>query len=115
MKTLGYYNGKFDELENMSIPMNDRVCYFGDGVYDATCSRNYNIFALDEHIDRIYNSAALLKIEVGQTKEEMKAILNEMVRKWIRERTSFIGSLPVVVQESEITFSPQMAQRQISG
>ena len=81
MKTLGYYNGKFDELENMYIPMNDRVCYFGDGVYDATCSRDYKIFALDEHIDRIYNSAALLDIEVGQTKEEMKAILNEMVSK----------------------------------
>ncbi len=81
MKTLGYYNGKFDEIENISIPMTDRVCYFGDGVYDATCSRNYKIFALDEHIDRIYNSAALLKIEVAQTKEEMKSILCEMVSK----------------------------------
>ena len=56
MENLGYYNGKYDEIENMSIPMNDRVCYFGDGVYDATSSRNYTIFALDEHIDRIYNS-----------------------------------------------------------
>ena len=81
MKNLGYYNGKFGEADEMMIPMNDRVCYFGDGVYDATYSRNYKIFALDEHIDRIYNSAALLKIEIGQTKEEMKAILNEMVSK----------------------------------
>ncbi len=81
MKRLGYYNGKYDEIENMSVPMNDRVCYFGDGVYDATYSRNYKIFALDEHIDRIYNSAGLLKIEIGQTKEEMKAILNDMVAK----------------------------------
>jgi len=81
MKNLGYYNGKFGEIEEMSIPMNDRVCYFGDGVYDATYSRNYKIFALDEHIDRIYNSAALLKIEIAQTKDEMKAILNEMVSK----------------------------------
>lgn len=81
MKNLGYYNGQFGEAEDMMIPMNDRVCYFGDGVYDATYSRNYKIFALDEHIDRIYNSAALLKIEIGQTKEEMKAILNEMVSK----------------------------------
>ena len=61
MKNLAYYNGKFGELEEMSIPMTDRVCYFGDGVYDATYSHNYNIFALDEHIDRIYNSAALLR------------------------------------------------------
>ena len=81
MKNLAYYNGKFGELEEMSIPMTDRVCYFGDGVYDATYSHNYNIFALDEHIDRIYNSAALLRIEIEQTKQEMKDILNEMVRK----------------------------------
>lgn len=81
MKNLGYYNGEYGEIETMRIPMNDRVCYFGDGVYDATYSRNYKIFALEEHIDRIYNSAALLRIQVGQTKEEMKAILQEMVNK----------------------------------
>lgn len=81
MKTLGYYNGKYDEIENMMIPMNDRASYFGDGVYDATYSRNYKIFALDEHIDRFYNSAALLKIDIGMTKQEMKDLLNEMVQK----------------------------------
>lgn len=81
MRNLGYYNGKFGEIEDMSIPMNDRVCYFGDGVYDATSSRNYKIFALDEHIDRLYNSAAMLRIEIAQTKEEMKDILNDMLSK----------------------------------
>lgn len=81
MKNLGYYNGKYGEADEMMIPMNDRVCYFGDGVYDATYSRNYKIYALDEHIDRLYNSAALLRIEIAQTKEEMRDILNEMVGK----------------------------------
>lgn len=81
MKNLGYYNGKWDEIENMYIPMSDRVCFFGDGIYDATYSRNYNIFALDEHIDRFYNSASLLEIALPYSKEEMKALLNEMVQK----------------------------------
>lgn len=81
MKTLGYYNGKFDEIENMTIPMNDRVCWFGDGVYDATYSRNHIIYALDEHLDRIYNSAALLGIVPPCSKKEMADILNEMVNK----------------------------------
>ena len=81
LKNLGYYNGNYGEIEEMSIPMNDRVCYFGDGVYDATYSRNYKIFALDEHIDRIYNSASLLNINITETKDEMKAILQEMVNK----------------------------------
>lgn len=81
LKNLGYYNGNYGEIEEMSIPMNDRVCYFGDGVYDATYSRNYKIFALDEHIDRIYNSASLLDMNITETKDEMKAILQEMVNK----------------------------------
>ena len=81
MKTLGYYNGKYDEIENMTIPMNDRVCYFGDGVYDATYSRNYIIYALDEHLDRIFNSAALLGIVPPCSKKEMGDILSEMVKK----------------------------------
>lgn len=81
LKNLGYYNGNYGEIEEMSIPMNDRVCYFGDGVYDATYSRNYKIFALDEHVDRIYNSASLLNINITETKDEMKAILQEMVNK----------------------------------
>ena len=81
MKNLGYYNGKFDEIENMSIPMGDRVCFFGDGVYDATYSRNYKIFTLDEHVDRFYNSAKLLEINLPHTKEEFKDILNEMLSK----------------------------------
>ena len=81
MKNLGYYNGKFGEIEEMSIPMNDRVCFFGDGVYDATYSRNYKIFTLDEHVDRLYNSASLLGMNIAESKDEMKSILNEMVSK----------------------------------
>jgi len=81
MKNLGYYNGVWDEMEKMSIPMTDRICFFGDGVYDATYSNNYKIFSLDEHVDRFYNSAKLLEIELPYSKEEMKAVLNEMVQK----------------------------------
>lgn len=80
MKTLGYYNGKIDEIENMTVPMNDRACWFGDGVYDATYCRNRIIYALDEHIDRIFNSAAILGIVPPCSKKEMADILNETVK-----------------------------------
>lgn len=81
MKNLGYYNGEYGLLEEMKIPMNDRVCYFGDGVYDATYSRNHVIFALDEHIERFFNSAGLLRIKIPYSKEELKEILKDMVKK----------------------------------
>ena len=59
VENLGYYNGKFGPLNEMSIPMNDRVHWFGDGVYDAGPARNYKIFAIDEHIDRFMGPAGL--------------------------------------------------------
>lgn len=81
MKTLGYYNGKYDELEKMSVPMLDRVCYFGDGIYDATYSANYIIYNLDEHVERFFNSARLLEIELDISKEDLKALLRNFVKK----------------------------------
>lgn len=81
MENLGYYNGRYGRLEEMMIPMNDRVCYFGDGVYDATYCSNHVIYLIDEHIDRFYNSASMLKIEIPCTKAELRDLLYEMVRK----------------------------------
>ncbi|MCR4885156.1 MAG: aminotransferase class IV [Clostridiales bacterium] len=81
MKTLGYYNGRYDEIDRMMIPMNDRVCFFGDGVYDAQPCRNHKIFALDEHIDRFFRSAAALEISIPVSKEELKQLLIDLVAK----------------------------------
>lgn len=81
MKTLGYYNGRIDELDKMNVPMLDRACYFGDGVYDVAYCRNYRIYALEEHVERCLHSAALLKMQPQQTKEELCALLTELVQK----------------------------------
>ena len=72
MKELGYYNGRIGELNEMTVPMNDRACWFGDGVYEAGMCRNYHLFALDEHVDRLFRSAALLEIQVPVSKQELK-------------------------------------------
>ena len=81
MKELGYYNGTIGELNEMTVPMNDRACWFGDGVYEAAMVRNYHFFALDEHIDRLFRSAGKLEITVPMDKDEMKSLLNDLARK----------------------------------
>ncbi len=79
MQQLAYYNGRVGAPEEMTVPFLDRVSFFGDGVYDATMSRNYHIYLLDEHIDRLYRSAAALRIEIPMTKAQMAATLNDLV------------------------------------
>ncbi len=81
MKTLGYYNGTIDELEQMRVPMLDRACYFGDGVYDVAYCRNYRIYALEEHVERFFQSAELLKIKINVTKTELCELLKDLVNK----------------------------------
>lgn len=81
MKNLGYYNGHYDEIENMYIPMTDRVCWFGDGIYDATYSHNHKIFDLDAHLNRFFNSARLLDINMPVEKQELAELLRELVLK----------------------------------
>lgn len=81
MKNLGYYNGKIGLIEEMSIPMSDRACVFGDGIYDATYSRNHIIYNLKEHIDRFFSSASKLRITPPCTKEELASLLSELVKK----------------------------------
>lgn len=81
MKTLGYYNGTICEIDEVMVPMSDRACYFGDGVYDASYSVNGVIFALDDHIDRFFNSAGLLEIALTITKADLKTLLQDLVRK----------------------------------
>ena len=80
MKELGYYNGKIGELSEMTVPMNDRVCWFGDGVYEAGMCRNGIVFALDEHVDRLFRSAGMLQIRVPVSKEELKNLLDDLIR-----------------------------------
>ena len=79
MNNIAYYNGKTAPIEEMMVPMNDRGCYFGDGVYDATMALNHIPMAIDDHINRIYRSAGLIDIKIPMEKEEMKAILQGLI------------------------------------
>lgn len=81
MESLGYYNGKIGLIEEIQIPMSDRACYFGDGIYDATLGLNHIISFLDEHLDRFYNSANLLKMVVPLPREELADLLRSLIKR----------------------------------
>ena len=81
MENLGYYNGNIGAIEDINIPMLDRGVYFGDGIYEVVITVNHKIFALNDHIERLYKSAEMLKIIIPYTKEELKDILYDLVKK----------------------------------
>ncbi|MDR2102371.1 MAG: aminotransferase class IV [Treponema sp.] len=89
MENLGYYNGEIGLIEDMRIPMNDRVCWFGDGVYDATLCANHTIFALEEHIRRFFNSAALLDMDPPVSEQDLAELLKSLVKR-VDSPTQFV-------------------------
>lgn len=78
LEAVGYYNGEMGLPEDIKAPILDRAFYFGDGCYDATYLVNNKILFLEDHIDRIFNSMRLLKINPPCDREEMAKILYEV-------------------------------------
>ena len=81
MENLGYYNGTIDLIERMTVPMNDRACYFGDGLFEVVYTRNHIPYALDEHMDRMYAAADEIGIRIGISKAEFSDLICELIRK----------------------------------
>ncbi|MFI3229273.1 MAG: aminotransferase class IV [Bacillota bacterium] len=80
MNNIGYYNGKMSAIEELDIPICDRICYFGDGVYDAIYSLNHKMIATDEHIARFFESLKGADIVAPCTKEYLKSLLIDMLK-----------------------------------
>ena len=77
MQNLGYYNGVYAPLEELMIPALDRAVYFGDGVYEYVYCRNKKIFALHEHLKRLFVSMELIRITPPMSAEEMEQVILE--------------------------------------
>lgn len=81
MKNIAYYNGTVGELADMVVPFCDRVCFFGDGVYDATYARNGKVFTLDEHLARLFRSAEAVGIEPPLPFNELRSLVLSLVER----------------------------------
>ena len=104
MKDLAYYNGKITSIDDMMIPANDRGFYFGDVIYEESMVFDYKIYALQDHLDRMFNSAAMLRIELPYTKEEVGALLTDLVQKLeASSRTSKLCGL--ILRDGDLTLA----------
>lgn len=64
-------NGKLVEKDEAKISVFDHGLLYGDGVFEGIRIYNGNIFRLKEHIDRLYNSAKFIMLDIGMSKEGM--------------------------------------------
>ncbi len=66
-----YINGKFYEKKAAKISVFDHGLLYGDGVFEGIRSYNRLVFKLKEHIERLFESAHTLMLEIHQTRKQM--------------------------------------------
>lgn len=79
MQAIAYYDGKIGAPEELMVPFNDRVHFFGDGVYDATVGANGKVYLLRDHLDRFYTSAKALDIHIPMEKAALGELLTDLL------------------------------------
>lgn len=76
-----YLNGEFVDEEDARVSVYDHGVLYGDGVFEGIRAYDGRVFRLRQHIDRLYESAKSVLIDVGMTKEEMSEALLETLRR----------------------------------
>lgn len=76
-----YLNGEYVSKENAKVSVYDHGFLYGDGIFEGIRIYSGNIFKCKEHLDRLYDSAKSILLDIPLTYEEMQKVLVETVRK----------------------------------
>jgi branched-chain amino acid aminotransferase len=76
-----YIDGAFVPKEQAKISVFDHGFLYGDGVFEGIRAYNGRVFRLQEHLDRLYDSAKTIDLAVPITKAEMTKAIIETLKK----------------------------------
>ncbi|MGG1312390.1 branched-chain-amino-acid transaminase [Cohnella laeviribosi] len=76
-----YLNGQFVAKEDAKVSVYDHGFLYGDGIFEGIRIYDGNIFRCKEHLDRLYDSAKSIMLEIPLSYAEMQEALIETVRK----------------------------------
>ena len=78
---LVYINGEFVPESEAKISVFDHGFLYGDGVFEGIRAYKGVVFKLREHLERLYDSAKFLRIEIPMSKEDLMEVILETVRR----------------------------------
>ena len=70
-----YVNGDFLPRDEAKISVFDAGFVLGDGVWEGLRLVNGKILALDDHLDRLFEGANSIQLDIGMTRDEIVAAL----------------------------------------
>jgi branched-chain amino acid aminotransferase len=75
-----YIDGEFYDKENAKISVFDHGLLYGDGVFEGIRFYNGRVFRLEEHIDRLFDSARAIALNIGMEKSAVIEATLETIR-----------------------------------
>ncbi|MFO0818667.1 MAG: branched-chain-amino-acid transaminase [Pirellulales bacterium] len=75
-----YIAGKLYDKEDAKISVYDHGLLYGDGVFEGMRSYSGKVFRLAEHLDRLWDSAKAILLEIPMTKEQMAQAVYDTLR-----------------------------------
>ncbi|GGC73419.1 D-alanine aminotransferase [Thalassobacillus devorans] len=72
---------EFVNHDELSYPFEERGLQFGDGVYEVIRVYSGSYYLLNEHVDRLFRSAAAIKIALPFSKNELRELLDQLLEK----------------------------------
>ncbi len=76
-----YINGQFVPGPEAKISVFDRGLLYSDAVFEGIREYSGRVFKLDEHLDRLYESAYVVCLRIPLSKAEMKEVILETLRR----------------------------------
>ena len=76
-----YLDGKFVPEEEAVVSVFDHGLLYGDGVFEGIRAYNNRVFKLTEHINRLYDSARTIGLEIPLKPKEMHEVVLETCRR----------------------------------
>ncbi|SER75682.1 branched-chain-amino-acid transaminase [Salipaludibacillus aurantiacus] len=76
-----FLGGKFVKKEEAVVSVYDHGFLYGDGVFEGIRVYSGNVFKLDEHLQRLFESAQSIMLSIPYEKEELEQIIVDTVRK----------------------------------
>lgn len=76
-----YIDGEFHEKESAKISVFDHGLLYGDGVFEGIRIYEGCVFRLRQHIERLYESAKAIALEIPLTHEKMTGVVTDTIRR----------------------------------
>jgi branched-chain amino acid aminotransferase len=75
-----YINGKLYDKADAKISVYDHGLLYGDGVFEGIRVYEGKVWRLTQHVDRLYESALAIKLEIPMSREQMSKAVQETVK-----------------------------------